>query len=238
MSRTAADLPAGGVVVVLPAKDEAPSLPAVLGSLPAAVLGLPVTALVMDDGSTDGTAAVARAAGAQVVSLPSRGQGVALRTGYALARAAGARAVVSMDADGQHRAEDLPVLLAPLLAGEADVVQGSRVLGSAAPNERIRELGVVVLARVMSVAVGRRVTDPACGFRALSAQALDRLSLRAEQFHTAELLVNAARRGLRVVEVPVRVDARSHGVSRKPTTWRYATGFTRTIGTTWARGAR
>ena len=238
LALTGVTLPSGGLVVVLPAKDESRSLPAVLASLPSQVHGLAVTPLVVDDGSSDGTAEVARAAGAEALTLPPGGQGVALRTGYALAREAGAAAVVSMDSDGQHRAEDLPVLLAPLLAGQADVVQGSRVLGSAAPNQRVRELGVVTLAQVMSAATGRRVTDPSCGFRALSRTALERLSLSAVQFHTAELLVNAARRGLRVVEVPVRIDARTHGESRKPTTWRYALGFTRTLATTWVRGAR
>lgn len=223
----------GAVAVVLPARNESASITAVLHSLPAELGGRPVRALVVDDHSTDGTAGLAAAAGADVlVTAHGQGQGAALRTGYAAAVDRGAAVVVAMDSDGQHLASDLPALVGPVLAGEVDVTVGSRVLGGADATVLARRLGVPVFALVMSLATGRRVTDPACGLHAATAAALAGLPLRQDQFHNAEFLVAAARARLRVREVPVTVRARAAGVSRKPPNARYAAGFLATIART------
>lgn len=230
---------AGAIVVTIPARNEVESVAAVVRSLPTEIDGRPVHALVIDDQSTDGTADAAHAAGAEVaVPVDGKGQGVALRTGYALALDRGAVVVAAMDADGQHEAGDLPALVTPVLRGEADVTVGSRVLGAADPTVLVRWLGVRVFAVVMSLATGRRVTDPACGLHAASAAALRTMHLRQDQFHTAEFLVVAATAGLRVREVPVTVRARLAGESRKPPTVQYAVGFFLTIARTWWRGRR
>lgn len=227
------------VVVTIPARNEAACVADVVRALPARLDGRPVHALVVDDHSTDGTAEVARAAGAHVIpAVGGQGQGVALRTGYALALDRGAAVIAAMDADGQHQASDLPALVLPVLRGEADVTVGSRILGTSEWTVRIRHVGVWVFAVVMSLATGRRVTDPACGLHAASAAALKAMRLTEVQFHTAEFLVAAAVAGLRVQEVPVRVLARVAGESRKPPTLRYATGFLRTIMRTRWRGRR
>lgn len=228
----------GTVAIVLPARNEAMTLPSLLGGLPAAVAGLTVRAIVVDDASTDATTQVALEAGAHVLRLPRQaGQGRALRAGYAYAVEGGAAIVVAMDADGQHRAADLSALVEPVARGEVDVATGSRVLGAAdRGGPRMRELGIPILARVMSVLTGRQVSDPACGYRAMSAAAVARMDLRRDQFHTAEYLVHAGRLGLSVREVPVTILLRRSGVSRKPPTTRYALGFVATMFRTWGRG--
>ncbi|MGH3007735.1 MAG: DUF2304 family protein, partial [Gaiellaceae bacterium] len=162
----------GAIALVVPAYNEAAHISQVLAALPAEVSGLPLRPIVVDDGSSDDTAERARAAGAAAVHLPlNRGQGAALRTGYRLALATGARFVVTMDADGQHRPSELPSLIQPIIDGEADVVNGSRVLGAADPNYAARTLGIKLFAWMLSVLTASRVTDPACGYRAVRTEA-------------------------------------------------------------------
>ena len=123
------------VSVVLPTRNRSAMLRQSLGSA-LGQTGVELEAIVVDEGSSDDTAEVARDAGAAAVHLPlNRGQGAALRTGYRLALATGARLVVTMDADGQHEPSELPRLVQPIVDGRADVVNGSRVLGAADPNQ-------------------------------------------------------------------------------------------------------
>src|SRR6185503_8514008 len=113
-----------------PAFNEAENVGDVIKQIPAMIEGHHVVPVVVSDGSTDGTATAAREAGAFVAELPiRRGGGLALRVGYDIALELGASVVVTMDADGQHRPEELATMVAPILAGEADYVNGSRMLG-------------------------------------------------------------------------------------------------------------
>ena len=162
--------------------------------------------LVVDDGSTDRTAEVAKLAGAVVIRHDSnRGKGVALRTALDFARANGARAAVLLDADGQHDPDEIPRVLAPVLAGESDLVVGLRYRG----NTRMplyRRFGKRVLDYATAVSAGGLVTDSQCGFRALSRAAIDSLELREVGFAVeSEMLVEAKEKNLRISEVPVAV---------------------------------
>ena len=117
----------GGVLVCIPAFDEADSLPAVLAEVPTQVAGLATHILVIDDGSGDRTVEVARTYGAHVVSHPvNSGQGAALQTGYLIAERVGVDVVVTLDADGQHDPGQMGRLVEPIVADEADFVVGSR----------------------------------------------------------------------------------------------------------------
>ena len=227
---------AGGIAVVIPAYNEAAHIPQVLGALPREISGLPLHAIVVDDGSVDDTMERARAVGAAAVHLPlNRGQGAALRTGYRLALATGARIVVTMDADGQHQPSELPRLVDPILAGEADVVNGSRVLGAADPSHAARKLGIKVFAWLLSVLTASRVTDPACGYRAVRTEALRGLEFRQDQFHNSEFIVEASKRKLVMREVPVTVAGRISGASKKPPHFRYGLGFANALLRAWLR---
>jgi hypothetical protein len=228
---------AGAVAIVIPAYNEASNITQVLASLPEEVSGLPVRAIVVDDGSADDTTEVARVAGAAAaVRLPmNRGGGAAVRTGYSLALATGARVVVTMDADGQHQASELPRLIDPIIAGEVDVVSGSRVLGAADPNHPARELGIKVFAWLLSALTASRVTDPSCGYRAVRAEALRELELYQDQFHVAEFLLEASKRKLTMREVPVTVTSRLSGTSKKPPRFRYGVGFANALLRAWLR---
>jgi hypothetical protein len=230
-------LPAGErVVVVLPAHNEAANVGAVLRAMPEKLDGHPVVPLVVDDASEDGTAEVAKEAGALVATLPiRRGGGQAVRVGYELGLKLDAVVVASMDADGQHDPEELPLLAGPILRGEADMVQGSRVLGQYEKQSGIRHVGVLVLSRLASLMTGMRITDVSNGYRAIHSQTLRRLILEQDQFWTSEVIIEALRHRARIEEVPITVRARASGVSKKPRPFKYGWSFLKVMVKTWLR---
>ena len=224
------------VAVVIPAFNEEDSLGQVLARIPTTVCGLETAVLVVDDGSRDGTDDVAREHGAAVARhVTNLGGGAALRTGYRLMVDSGARIVVTLDADGQHRPEEMERLVGPVAAGTVDVAHGSRVLGHAEPNHLAREMGIIFFNRLVSAITRTRVSDCSNGYRAVRASVLPQLVLRQEQFHTSEFMIEAIKRGVPATEVPVTVDRRLHGHSKKPAVLRYGLGFTNAIMRTWLR---
>ncbi len=197
------------IAVVVPAYNEALHLARVLGTLPAFVDHV----VVVDDASDDGTCAVALAAGDARVELlrhaRNRGVGAALKSGYARAFAAGAEVVAVMAGDGQMHPDDLPALLAPVLAGEADYVKGDRLSHPLArarmPLPRL--IGNHLLSALTRLCVGAPVRDSQCGYTALSRRGLSRLPLHRmwEGYgYPNDLLGRLAIAGLRVRDVVVR----------------------------------
>ena len=234
-----AELVGNRIAIVIPAYAEAENLEELLPRMPDQIEGVAAAVLVIDDGSRDGTADAAARGGAIVARLSqNRGGGAALRAGYALALGAGAKIVVTMDADGQHRPEDLPLIVEPVLSGRAELAQGSRVLGSAQSGALARELGIVFFNRLVRRLTGASVTDCSNSFRAMRTPMLAELDLRQSQFHAAELLIEAVTRGYSYEEVPVTVLRRSHGQSKKPPTLRYGRGFAGAILSAWRRSLR
>jgi hypothetical protein len=233
----AAELPQGPRVVVLsPAYNEEENVGAVIHAMPAEVEGYRVVPIVIDDHSEDRTAEVARAAGALVTTLPiRRGGGLALRVGYDIALKLGADIVVTMDADGQHQPEELATLVKPIVAGQADHVNGSRMLGDYERGPLIRHIGVHFFSWVVTVLTGQRVTDISSGYRATRADTLRHLVLEQDQFWSSEVTIEALRQRARIVEVPVTFLTRRGGESKKPKSMRYAWNFTKAIGKTWLR---
>lgn len=201
------------VDVVIPALNEEASLPLVLAGLPRP----PVRRVVVaDNGSRDGTARVAREGGAEVVEAPRRGYGSACLAGLDHLRRTGPPDVaVFIDADFSDHPEELPSLVAPILAGGADLVIGSRVLGrrergALLPQARAGNLVACLLIRLF---YGHRFTDLG-PFRAIRWDALERLGMADPDFGwTAEMQVKAVRHGLRCTEVPVSYRRRV-GVSK------------------------
>jgi len=207
-------------VVFIPAWNEEENLPAVLDELKAELPDAHV--VVVDDGSTDGTAAVAREHGAEVVSLGSnRGLPIGIATGYRWAFDHGYAFCGRVDADGQHRAADLSRLLALVRAGVCDVAVGSRFVSGDGYEpyryrpEGVRRLGTALLRRAMRRVLGRPFADATSGLYAVNAAALPVL---AKQFATeapeVEALIRLSDAGLRVEEVPVDMAPRAGGESK------------------------
>lgn len=205
MSNVLSDLT---LVVQIPCHNEAETLPNVLADIPASMAGFGrIIALVIDDGSTDATAAIARAAGAEVVRLPvQRGLARAFLAGLDRAVALGADVVVNTDGDHQYRGADIPALVAPIVHGEADLVVGTR------PVQTIRSFSPLkkLLQRIGSAATrfisGTTVEDAPSGFRAMNREAALRLHVFNRYTYTVETLIQAGRKGMRVASVPVEVN--------------------------------
>jgi len=226
----------GKVAILVPAYNEAENVGHVLDRMPAEVCGVETAVLVVDDGSKDGTGDVAAEHGAIVARhVINRGGGAALRTGYRLMAESGAQIVVTLDADGQHLPSEMERLVRPVLDGEVDLAHGSRVLGHADRNTRSRELGIVFFNRLVSFITRTKVTDCSNGYRAVRTTVLPQLVLRQEQFHTSEFMIEAIKRGVPATEVPVTVEQRLHGHSKKPAVFRYGMGFANAIVRTWLR---
>jgi hypothetical protein len=226
----------GKIAVVIPAYNEVENIGYVLDRMPAEACGVETAVLVVDDGSRDGTGDAAAEHGAIVARhVINRGGGAALRTGYRLMVESGANVVVTLDADGQHLPSEMERLVKPVLDGEVDVAHGSRVLGEADRNHLARELGIVFFNRLVSFITRTHVTDCSNGYRAVRATALPQLVLRQEQFHTSEFMIEAIKRGVPAKEVPITVERRLHGHSKKPAVVRYGVGFANAIVRTWLR---
>jgi glycosyl transferase family 2 len=224
------------VAVVVPAYNEEDNIGQVLPRIPKSVCGMEIAVLVVDDGSRDDTGAIAREYGAAVARHATNlGGGAALRTGYRLMVDSGARIVVTLDADGQHRPEEMARLVGPVADGTVDVAHGSRVLGYAEANTVAREMGIIFFNRLVSLITRTKVSDCSNGYRAVRATVLPQLVLRQEQFHTSEFMIEAIKRGVPATEVAVTVDRRIHGHSKKPAVLRYGLGFTNAIMRTWLR---
>jgi glycosyltransferase involved in cell wall biosynthesis len=200
-------------LVIIPAKDEEAALPDVLASLRAAEPGLDV--VVVDDGSIDRTAAVARAAGAVVLSLPfNLGIGGALRTGFRYAVRNGYDRGVQLDADGQHDPTQIRSLLAALDDG-ADMAIGNRFGGPGQTYQlsRVRAQAMGLMRFLVRQFSGTRFADTSSGFRAFNRAVLDRFArdYPAEYLESVEALLLACSAGFRVDEVPVKMRRRAQG---------------------------
>jgi hypothetical protein len=221
------------VLVLIAALNEEESLPQTLSEIGATACGLPRDVLVVDDGSTDATAAVSEATGAYVVSLERNlGHGVALRLGYELASRLGATYIVTLDADGQWNPAELDGVLQPVVDGEADFCIGSRVLGATETDDAFRQTGVHVFAALVRVLTGVTVTDTSSGFRALRTEVTQAVPQRQMQYQTSELLVGAIARGYRVTERPIVMRKRLAGESKKGHNLLYGFRYARVILTT------
>ena len=226
----------GEILIIVPAYDEEGGIQGVLRRIPDEVLGHPVKTVVVDDGSKDGTAVLARAEGVPVVThVVNRGQGDALRTGFAIAQSEQALAVVNLDADGQYKPEELDRLVKPIIEGKADFVLGSRFMGFYEEAGSVRHVGVVFFSRMISLLTGVKVSDCTNGYRAIRVSELHKLDLREDRFNANEIILEALKNKLRFEQVPVSMMSRAAGETKKPPKLAYPLGVFRVIISTWLR---
>ena len=202
------------VLVIVPAHNEEESLPATLAELRQRSPGLDV--LVVDDGSRDRTAQVAREHNVPVVShAVNLGVGGALQTGFCWALRHGYDVGVQLDADGQHDPGCLQALLEPVLQGACDVSIGSRYVARSGYRAPLaRRLGMMLFSSVVRLTVGQRITDTTSGFRAYDRKVMEICQHDfPKDFPDAPLLIDLARRGFRLAEVPVEMRTREAGRS-------------------------
>ncbi len=207
------------VIVTLAAYNEAQVIGPVVGE----IVGLGYGCIVVDDGSTDNTAATAKAHGAAVVRHHiNLGQGHAILTGIAAAMLdPECEIIVGMDADGQHAPSEIAVFVDRLRSTKADLVVGSRVLGASAQNNHfLRRAFAPFYTAVINRMTGLHLSDALTGFRAWRRSSLDGIldvleSMLEPQYLTSEMLFRLTRAGFIVDEVPVHIRDRLHGASHK-----------------------
>jgi glycosyltransferase involved in cell wall biosynthesis len=205
----------GRGVAIVPAHNEERAIGGVVDEIRAFDPGLDV--VVVDDGSTDDTAAVAAARGAAVVRLPfNLGIGAAVQTGFMFARDCGYDFAVRLDGDGQHDPAELPLLLRPLHGGEADVVVGSRFVdgeGGYRPP-LARRVGIVFFARLVSLLARQTVSDTTSGFQAINRTGIELFAADyPHDYPEVEATLVVIKSRLRLAQVQVQMREREHGTS-------------------------
>jgi glycosyltransferase involved in cell wall biosynthesis len=211
------------LIIQIPCLNEEATLPEALASIPRKISGIDlVEVLIVDDGSTDRTSAVARAHGADhVVRFPRRrGLAYGFTAGLDACLRLGADVIVNTDADNQYPASDIPRLIAPILAGEADMVIGDRRVSEVAhfswTKRRLQELGSWVVRKVS----GTDVPDTTSGFRAFTRDAALRLNIVSEFTYTLETIIQAGKKKMAVAHLPI--EAKETRPSRLfSSTWDY-----------------
>ena len=199
------------IAVIIPALNEAGNIKPLVAEV---LETMPVRVIVVDNGSSDETAEEARAAGAEVVYEPRRGYGYACAAGTAAAR--DAHLLAFLDGDYSSLPSELPAILTPILSDEADLVLGSRPLGHIAPGAMPpqQRFGNWLASRLMNVLYGLSVTDLG-PYRAIRQALLESLDMQEMTYGwPTEMMVKAARRGARIVEVPVSYHSRRAGRSK------------------------
>jgi hypothetical protein len=226
------------VAVVIPAYNEEPTVSAVVRAIPTELAGRPAEVIVVVDGSTDQTASEARNAGALVCDVRvNRGQGTVYWLGYWLARQRGAEVIATIDADGQYVETEIERLVEPILAGRADVVYGSRRLGTELTTDPVRHAGLLLFGGLVSLLIGQKITDPAAGLRAFRVEVPERITLQQPQYQSSELLISSALNGFRVTEVGTTMKDRPVGATgtKKGPNLLYGIRFARAVLGTWRR---
>ena len=220
------------LIIQIPCLNEAATLPATLADLPRTVPGIDrVEVLIVDDGSTDGTSAVARAHGVDHIVRFTRRKGLAaaFTAGIDACLRHGADYIVNTDGDNQYSGRDIPLLLEPLLAGSADIVIGDRKIQDvehmSPGKKRLQRIGSWVVRQVS----GTKVPDTTSGFRAYTREAALRLSIVSEFSYTLESIILAGKKRIAVAHVPVATNPRLRESRLFGSTWTYLKASAATI---------
>ncbi len=202
------------LIIQIPCLDEEQTLPATLADLPRSVPGVDeVEFLVVDDGSSDNTSQLARELGVDHVfrHTDNQGLGRAFRTGMDNALKLGADIIVNTDGDGQYSGKDIPALVAPILAGEADIVIGDRQTASHREFSLAKKFLQWLGSHAVRALSGTDVPDAVSGFRAISRAAAIRLNILSKFSYTVEMIIQASNKQMSITSVPVRTNPRTRG---------------------------
>jgi len=200
------------ISVVIPAYNESKAIGKVIGELKQRVNQI----IVVDDGSIDNTAEIARESGAEVLAhFLNRGQGAALQTGIDFALRQGADIIVTFDADGQFKASEIDQMVGPLLLGQVDVVLGSRFLNEKNKTPLGKKIILKLAVLVTRLYTGLKVTDTHNGFRAISSKAARLIQIKQDGMaHASEIIEQIKKHDLKFKEVPVTIEYSDYSLGK------------------------
>ena len=205
------------IVVTIPAYNEEETIGNVISDIDEVMCdtGHDYVINVVNDGSTDNTAEVAKKIGANVYSHPyNYGLAETFKTEMDMALKEGADIIVHIDADAQYQSKDIPKLIAPIIRGESDLVIGSRFLGTIEKMSLIKKLGNMAFSRVISQITGVKITDAQSGFRAFTSDLAEKVKISSTHTYTQEMIIRAKKEKFRIKEVPIHFVKRQSGNSR------------------------
>lgn len=222
--------------LVLPAFNEEENLLYILPKIPKKISKKQVRTIVSNDGSIDKTAEISEKFGALVLShTVNRGGGLAHISAFNLIKKLGGQYIVTFDADGQNLPEEINRVVQPILDDECDVVIGSRQLGKHQTTHFLRTIGVPLFSTIISILMRKKITDCASNFRSFKSDVLDKITLKQEQYHTSEFVIEICKNNFRYKEVPISFMRRIKGQTKKGRSLLYGLFFIRTIIQTWLR---
>ncbi|MGE5473692.1 MAG: glycosyltransferase family 2 protein [Ignavibacteriales bacterium] len=202
------------IIVIIPAYNEEKSIKEVIGKIMASIPYADI--LVVNDGSKDQTAKMAREAGAFVIELPfNLGIGGAMQTGYLYAKQNGYDIAIQCDGDGQHDPIYIEELIKPIIEGNADMVVGSRYLQKTLYKSKLmRRIGILFFSGIVSMLIGKKITDPTSGFRAVNEKIIEYFARKyPSDYPEVDVLVRLNNHKFRISEIPVEMKARQGGKS-------------------------
>ena len=191
------------ITIGIPAYNEEKQLPKILPKL----MEITDSIIVCDDGSTDRTSTIAKEFGAKVVKHEKNcGYGAALKSIFKMASDINSDVLVTFDADGQHRIEDIDKVLQPIKDGESDIVIGSRFLNDNNEVPRYRKFGIKIITQVTNASMKKNFTDSQSGFRAYKKQVLENIVLTEQGMGiSTEILIKASEKNFRITEIPIKI---------------------------------
>jgi len=204
------------ISVIIPVFNEAQTIGNIIGRVKTVLqkIGFKYEIIVVDDCSADRSLELSKSQGVRAYSLKIHmGKGYALRAGFAKAKG---EIITTIDSDGSHRPEELPLLLTPILQGKADLVIGSRYLSrKPVATKKLNAIGVRLFNLLIKVLTRAEVSDSQSGYRVMKSEVLRNMGLKSGEYEIeSEMLVKSARRGFRVKEVPISFEQRTYGTSR------------------------
>jgi glycosyltransferase involved in cell wall biosynthesis len=219
------------IAIIIPAYNEEQALAAVLKDAPQKINSTDLIYLVIDDGSSDQTAAIAESF-SHVITLKksqNMGLGHSIATGLKCAATMGCQYAVTLDADGQHQFKDLATVVTPLLKNEADLVIGSRMLGATTMDDAMRLRGVRIFSRLISFLAGHTLTDCSSGYRGYRLSEVKKLAPTENRHYTPEAYFRAIFGKLRITEVPITILERQQGETKQGSNLRYGLRYCKSI---------
>lgn len=227
------------ICVIVPARNEEKTIAEVIKRIPNHLSPSITKIVVIDEGTTDQTATLARMLGAKVLNLgPKRGLAEAFRAGLKEALKENADIIVTIDGDAQYSPEDIPNLVAPISAEKADIVLGSRFAGGIEDMPITKKIGNVFFTLITRMVTGVRISDSQTGFRAMTRKVAESLEITSDYTYTQEMIIDAAFKGFQIIEKPIFFAKRQNGKSRLiPNLPLYASKATKAILKSYMRNA-